>query len=403
MNFLESSAILVPALTGMALTLYDGNADALSQFEDQYCFSPQLQKIYTAKGLEMFFQGSAEDRLYILAEPMDTYLAVFRTGELLVLLGPYVEAGWNEKASRLLLAKLGASEAALPMYKAYRCKLPIVRQEAAVRAAFLLTENLDGEVRAVETLCLEAESQSLSLTFSGLYANAEEVNRRYQLEDSFIEAVSRGDARKAHWARREMSKVQSGIRFISDSMQDQLVGAAIARTLIRLGGKLGGLSPVFIDSVSQEYAQRMKQAASEGELRGLIAELIGRICGEIRERRHSGWSPVVRRAADYMELNLSRPMTTEEIAQAAGENKRNFVSRFIRETGMTVKEYLAKLRCGIAAQLLADSEASIQEIAAYVGYLDNNYFSKVFKDNLGMSPQSYRTASKTSFHGLSDK
>ncbi len=402
MNFLESSAVLVPALTGMELTLYDGNADTLSQFEGQYCFSPQLQKIYTAKGMEMFFQENSEELIYNLAEPMGTHLTAFRIGESWILLGPYVEAGWNERASRLLLANLGASEAVLPMYKAYRCKLPIVRQESAIRTAFLLTENLDGKVRAIETLCLEPEGKSPFLAFSSLYANAEEVNRRYQLEDSFMEAVSQGDARKAHWARRELGKVQSGIRFISDSMQDRLVGAAIMRTLMRLGGKFGGLSPVLIDSVSQEYAQRMKQTASDSELEGLIVEMLGRLCDEIRERRRSGWSPIVRRAADYMELNLSKPMTTEEIAQAAGENKRNFVSRFIRETGMTVKEYLAKLRCSIAAQLLADSDTSIQEIAAYVGYLDNNYFSKVFKDNLGMTPQSYRAVYRTSYHKLSD-
>lgn len=97
-----------------------------------------------------------------------------------------------------------------------------------------------------------------------------------------------------------------------------------------------------------------------------------------------------------MEVNLSKSMTTEEIARAAGEKKRSFVSRFFQETGMTVKEYLAKKRCDIAAQLLVYSEASIQEIAAYVGYLDNNYFSKVFRANMGMSPQSYRSHHKTS-------
>ena len=57
MDFLESSSVLVPALTGMALTVCDGGADALSQFEEQNCFSPQLQKIYTAKGLESFLRG----------------------------------------------------------------------------------------------------------------------------------------------------------------------------------------------------------------------------------------------------------------------------------------------------------------------------------------------------------
>ena len=183
---------------------------------------------------------------------------------------------------------------------------------------------------------------------------------------------------------------------MSDSVQDQLVGAAIVRTLIRIGAKLGGLSPVLIDSISQEYAQRIKHSKSKTEMNGLTAEMSGRICDEVRERRQFGWSPIVRRAADYVEINLSKPMTTEEIAQAAGEKKRNFVRRFFQETGMTVKEYLSKKRCSIAAQMLINSESSVQEIAAYVGYLDNNYFSKVFRVNMGMSPQSYRNIHKTS-------
>ena len=396
MNFLESSSALIRALTGMALTLYHGDQNTLYQFEHQYCFSPQLQKIYTAQGLKSFFQDGAEEKIYDLAEPLGTRLTAFKIGELWVLLGPYVETGWSERASRLLLAKLGASEAFLPMYKAYRCKLPIIRQEFAVKTTFLLTENLGSGMRAMENVWLEPEGEHSAPTFSDLYTNAEEVNRRYQLEDRFIEAVSQGDAGRAHRTWKEIGKVGSGIRFMSNSIQDQLMGATIARTLIRIGSKLGGLSPVLIDSISQEYAQQMKHTASKAEMEGLIAEMSGRLCDEVRKRRRCGWSPVVRRAADYMEVNLSKSMTTAEIARAAGEKKRSFVNRFFQETGMTVKEYLAKIRCDVAAQLLTNSEANIQEIAAYVGYPDNNYFSKVFKANLGVSPQTYRSVRKTS-------
>ena len=157
MNFLESSSALIPALTGMALTLYHGDQNTLYQFEHQYCFSPQLQKIYTAQGLKSFFQDGAEEKIYDLAEPLGTRLTAFKIGELWVLLGPYVETGWSERASRLLLAKLGASEAFLPMYKAYRCKLPIIRQEFAVKTTFLLTENLGSGMRAMENVWLEPE------------------------------------------------------------------------------------------------------------------------------------------------------------------------------------------------------------------------------------------------------
>ncbi len=395
MDFLESSAVLVPALTGMALTLYNGDRNTLKWFEHEYCFSPQLQKSYTAQGLEMFFQAGTEKLIYHLEESMGTHLIAFKICEQWVLLEPYVEEGWKEREARLLLAKLNASEAILPMYKAYRCKLPIIRQELAIKTAFVVAENLDSGIRPVESLFWEPEDKGSGLAFSEIYANAEEVNRRYEVEDRFIEAVSQGNGGKAYRAWKDMDKVKSGLRFMSDNVQDQLVGAAIVRTLIRIGAKLGGLSPVLIDSVSQEYAQRMKHSRSEMEMNDLTAEMIGRICDEVRERRRFGWSPIVQRAADYMEINLSKPMTTEEIARAAGEKKRIFASRFFRETGMTVKEYLAKRRCHIAAQLLVRSDAGIQEIATYVGYLDNNYFSKVFRTNVGMSPQAYRNLYKT--------
>ena len=98
--------------------------------------------------------------------------------------------------------------------------------------------------------------------------------------------------------------------------------------------------------------------------------------------REAGHSPCVRRAVDYMEANLSRRMTVAEVARAAGVDRHRLSEAFGRETGMTLKRYLARRRCEIAAELLLDGRFSVQQAAAYVGYADNNYFSKVFKEHL---------------------
>ena len=42
----------------------------------------------------------------------------------------------------------------------------------------------------MESLFWESEDKSSGLDFSEIYANVEEVNRRYEVEDQFIEAVS---------------------------------------------------------------------------------------------------------------------------------------------------------------------------------------------------------------------
>lgn len=392
MNFLESAMVMIPSLTGMDLTLCGETPDVLAQFEEKRCFSPELQQIYTQAGLTNFLQNASALFIYDIAEPMGTHLMLIPAAENWVLLGPYVEEGWSARAARLLLTAAGASEAAMPLYQAYRCKLPIVQQDCAFKTALLLAEHLDGAPRTVKAIRLDSRGGKDKLTFSDAYGNAAEVNQRYLMEDRFIAAIVRGDERKAREALAGVGRMSTGVKFISDSFQDQLAAMAILRTEVRLAAKWGGLSPVLIDATSQEYAQKMRHAASKRELEYLTVELVERFCAEMQKRKNSGYSPAIRRSVDYMEVNLSKAMTTAEVAREAGLGQKCFAGRFRRETGMTVKEYLARRRCDIAAQLLVDSRASIQEVAAYVGYPDNNYFSKVFRSNTGLTPQAYRSA-----------
>lgn len=392
MDFLESAMAIVPSLTGMDLTLYQGTPDVLAEFEKRRCFSPELQRIYTQAGLERFLQSASRWFIYDIAEVMGSHLIAAPAADSWILLGPYVEEGWNARAARLLLTALGASEAVMPLYQAYRCKLPIVQQGYAFKTILLLAEQLDGAARIIKTVQMAQGGRRGELTFSDVYGDASEVNQRYLMEDRFIAAVAQGDAEKAYEALDGIGKMSTGVKFLSNSFQDHLAARASLRTMVRLAAKWGGLSPVLIDAISQEYAQKMHHTVSKKELEVLTTELVERFCAEMRRRKASGYSPAVQRAVDHMEVNLSRPMTTAEIAREAGLGQKSFTGRFRQETGMTVKEYLASRRCDIAAQLLIDSQASIQEIAGYVGYPDNNYFSKVFKANTGVTPQEYRRA-----------
>ena len=61
-------------------------------------------------------------------------------------------------------------------------------------------------IRSVESLFWESEDKSSGLDFSEIYANVEEVNRRYEVEDQFIEAVSQGNGRKAYRAWKDMDR-----------------------------------------------------------------------------------------------------------------------------------------------------------------------------------------------------
>ncbi|MBP3742789.1 MAG: helix-turn-helix transcriptional regulator, partial [Treponema sp.] len=56
----------------------------------------------------------------------------------------------------------------------------------------------------------------------------------------------------------------------------------------------------------------------------------------------------------------------------------------------TFINFVSDKRLEKARQLLESTDLSIKEITAEVGYNDQNYFSRIFKNKYGLSPKEYR-------------
>ena len=63
---------------------------------------------------------------------------------------------------------------------------------------------------------------------------------------------------------------------------------------------------------------------------------------------------------------------------------------FFKDTGKTCLNYLLSIRMDLAKLWLKETEIPISEIAERLDYLDNNYFTKVFRKHCGCSPTEYR-------------
>ena len=80
----------------------------------------------------------------------------------------------------------------------------------------------------------------------------------------------------------------------------------------------------------------------------------------------------------------------EKIAEAVNLSPVYFSPLFKQQTGKNVTDYIAEYRMEAAKKLLFDTEMSICEIASEVGFQDQRYFSKRFKQMVGMKPSDYR-------------
>lgn len=94
-------------------------------------------------------------------------------------------------------------------------------------------------------------------------------------------------------------------------------------------------------------------------------------------------------AVDYIRKNLHQKLSIDSIAKLAYVSKSNFFKMFKDELGTSPNEFILQERINRAKELLA-SQNSIKETAFQTGFSDTNYFTRVFKQLVGVTPKSFQ-------------
>lgn len=104
-----------------------------------------------------------------------------------------------------------------------------------------------------------------------------------------------------------------------------------------------------------------------------------------------GDKPVLQ-AQRVLESDIARAHRIGDLAQQVGLSPRTFQRRFAKATGLSVTEYGQRVRMEQAKALLANTQRSIPEVSAEVGYSDVPAFYRVFQKLVGMPPAGFRAA-----------
>ncbi|WP_211748431.1 response regulator [Paenibacillus sp. Marseille-Q4541] len=140
--------------------------------------------------------------------------------------------------------------------------------------------------------------------------------------------------------------------------------------------KLGGLSALKDEQSLRTHAQFQLK---------LMLEKLNEMYRD--EQRGS-----IEKAKTFMAEYYVKELSLEEVAEHIGLNPHYFSKMFHERCGVTFIDYLTSLRIGKAQELLADPKQVVKEISVQIGYRDPNYFSRVFKKMVGVSPSEYRNA-----------
>lgn len=96
------------------------------------------------------------------------------------------------------------------------------------------------------------------------------------------------------------------------------------------------------------------------------------------------------RLNDYILKNISRDISTKQLCLEFHVSRNELYSIFKKYFDTTPADYIKKKRLDTACKLLKTTSLHVNEIATQCGIPDYNYFSKVFKKALAVSPTEYR-------------
>lgn len=220
-------------------------------------------------------------------------------------------------------------------------------------------------------------------------AHAKELEERYATEKELLHYISIGDSTRAFEAAK---------RFISSPFEQRLKSSIrerkflliTANTVYRKAVEVNEIHPVYLHEITSKFVNLIENATSESSLDSIFEKMIRDYCLLVNNKSVKQYSPIIRKSLHYIEFNLDNKISLDDLAKLNNVSIPYLAGQFKKEVGETIIKYITHLRMETAVKLLNTSSLSIQDIAAYVGILDYNYFTKVFKKEIGISPREYR-------------
>lgn len=99
---------------------------------------------------------------------------------------------------------------------------------------------------------------------------------------------------------------------------------------------------------------------------------------------------IVAQIDEFIKSNLDGDLSLDVIARKAGYSRSHFSRMFRMAHGMTVQAYVTKARMDVAAELLRDTDLTVDTIFRRVGYISSSGFVKSFIATYRRTPSLYR-------------
>lgn len=152
----------------------------------------------------------------------------------------------------------------------------------------------------------------------------------------------------------------------------------------------GGLLPELAFTLSDIYIQRVEELQNLNDVTQLKNEALIEFAERVKNSKTEQFSKEVVQCTYYIFNHLFEDLSLERLSKHVNLTPSYLSTRFKKETGLSIVDYIQRERVYEAQKMLKFSSKSLSDICARLNFNDQSYFTRVFKKWSGVTPLQYR-------------
>ncbi|NQX70296.1 AraC family transcriptional regulator [Paenibacillus alba] len=165
------------------------------------------------------------------------------------------------------------------------------------------------------------------------------------------------------------------------------------KSVFPISGEISLADRSSISSLCSTISGNMQSASALDRMRGQAAfqDLLCRLLQDALPAavQDQDSEALMDRTRTYMEQHFAQNITIDELAEMAGVSRYYYMRTFKLQNGRSAMDYLSELRINQAKVLMEKTKIRLRDIAKQVGYNDEYYFIRKFKQQVGIPPATY--------------
>lgn len=153
------------------------------------------------------------------------------------------------------------------------------------------------------------------------------------------------------------------------------------------------LKKMCVDTVTirsgEEFLRDFHMCTNVDEVFEVLCDTFGKGIQDVAQAQEQSETRPIRSVKKYIQEHYNESVKLEDISSMTGFNSNYFSGMFKKQVGMNFSEYLTHVRIEKAKQLLIQGEMTAMDIAVETGYGDAKYFYKMFKKATGLTPMEF--------------